>query len=150
MNKQVLFLCTGNYYRSRFAEILFNHLAPEGGLNWRADSRGLAIELNKANAGAISHFAVEGLNRLGIDVSEPRFPQKVKVNDLEAADLVIAMYDAEHRPMVLERIPDWVDRIEFWRVPDIDFVPPSIALSEIEQQVKSLIARLSAAAVISA
>ena len=23
----VLFLCTGNYYRSRFAEILFNHLA---------------------------------------------------------------------------------------------------------------------------
>ncbi len=150
MNKKVLFLCTGNYYRSRFAEILFNHLAAERGLDWRADSRGLAIELNRPNAGAISHFAVDGLNRLDIDVSELRFPQKVTVDDLEAADLVIAMYDAEHRPMVLERIPDWVDRIEFWRVPDIDFVPPSIALPEIEQQVKSLIARLSAAAAISA
>ena len=40
--KRVLFLCTGNYYRSRFAEILFNQLAPTRGLNWRADSRGLA------------------------------------------------------------------------------------------------------------
>ena len=27
----VLFLCTGNYYRSRFAEILFNHAAQSGG-----------------------------------------------------------------------------------------------------------------------
>ena len=149
MNKKVLFLCTGNYYRSRFAEILFNQLAAERGLDWSADSRGLAIEFNKANAGAISHFAVEKLNALGIDVSEPRFPQRVSVDDLEAADLTIAMYDAEHRPMVLERIPDWVDRIEFWKVPDIDFVPPSIALSEIEQQVKSLVARLSAASAVS-
>jgi protein-tyrosine phosphatase len=27
MTKQVLFLCTGNYYRSRYAEELFNHLS---------------------------------------------------------------------------------------------------------------------------
>ena len=36
----VLFLCSGNYYRSRFAEIFFNWLAPQQGLNWRAESRG--------------------------------------------------------------------------------------------------------------
>jgi len=35
----VLFLCTGNYYRSRFAEILFNAVAAKEGLGWRADSR---------------------------------------------------------------------------------------------------------------
>ena len=30
--KGVLFLCTGNYYRSRFAEILFNSVAAQMGL----------------------------------------------------------------------------------------------------------------------
>ena len=40
--KTLLFLCTGNYYRSRYAEELFNHRAAPAGLNWRAQSRGLA------------------------------------------------------------------------------------------------------------
>src|SRR5438132_811728 len=34
--KTVLFLCTGNYYRSRFAEVLFNSVAGKMGLPWRA------------------------------------------------------------------------------------------------------------------
>jgi protein-tyrosine phosphatase len=40
MPKLVLFLCTGNYYRSRYAEELFNHLARAEGIGWRAFSRG--------------------------------------------------------------------------------------------------------------
>ena len=42
--KTILFLCTGNYYRSRFAEVLFNSLADRMGMPWRASSRGLALE----------------------------------------------------------------------------------------------------------
>ena len=42
--KQVLFLCTGNYYRSRFAEIFFNHLASQTSLPWHADSSGLYVQ----------------------------------------------------------------------------------------------------------
>jgi protein-tyrosine-phosphatase len=34
--KTLLFLCTGNYYRSRYAEELFNHHAARGGLLWQA------------------------------------------------------------------------------------------------------------------
>src|SRR5260370_39303693 len=41
--KGVLFLCTGNYYRSRFAEVLFNSVAAKMGLPWRASSRGLGL-----------------------------------------------------------------------------------------------------------
>ena len=40
-HKGVLFLCTGNYYRSRFAEILFNSVAGRMGLPWKAMSKGL-------------------------------------------------------------------------------------------------------------
>jgi len=40
--KKILFLCTGNYYRSRYAEEIFNHLAKREDLPWRAFSRGAA------------------------------------------------------------------------------------------------------------
>ena len=39
----VLFLCSGNYYRSRFAEHQFNAIADRDQLPWRADSRGLVV-----------------------------------------------------------------------------------------------------------
>jgi hypothetical protein len=48
----VLFLCTGNYYRSRFAEVLFNARAAEAGMAWVAASRGL--ELHACNVGPIN------------------------------------------------------------------------------------------------
>jgi hypothetical protein len=42
--KTVLFLCTGNYYRSRFAEVLFNSVAERMELPWKALSKVLALE----------------------------------------------------------------------------------------------------------
>ena len=58
--KQVLFLCSANFYRSRFAEHLFNHLAPEAGLKWRAQSRGLMVG-HWGDVGPISHYTVDAL-----------------------------------------------------------------------------------------
>ena len=52
-DKTVLFLCTGNYYRSRFAEVLFNSVAGKMGLAWQASSRGLALERGVNNVGPI-------------------------------------------------------------------------------------------------
>ena len=46
--KAVLFLCTGNYYRSRFAEILFNSVAGKMSLPWKVSSRGLALKREAA------------------------------------------------------------------------------------------------------
>src|SRR5947199_9473962 len=64
--KTVLFLCTGNYYRSRFAEVLFNSVAGRMGLPWRASSKGLALEQGVNNVGPMSVAAVKALRAMGV------------------------------------------------------------------------------------
>jgi protein-tyrosine phosphatase len=59
----VLFLCTGNYYRSRFAEHFFNALATREALSWQADSRGLALERGVGNLGPVSRTTLRTLER---------------------------------------------------------------------------------------
>jgi len=80
--KTILFLCTGNYYRSRFAEELFNHHAQRIGLNWVAQSRGLALERGAHNVGPISPFALHALKELAITArGAHRFPQQCAAGD---------------------------------------------------------------------
>ncbi|MBC7796541.1 MAG: low molecular weight phosphatase family protein [Pyrinomonadaceae bacterium] len=143
MKQKVLFLCTGNYYRSRFAEILFNDLAQKFDLEWQADSRGLMIELGHSNIGAISPYAVKRLEEIGVPLPEPtRLPASLTDEDLQKSDLIIAMYDNEHRPMVSNRFPSWLEKVEFWKVPDVHEVSSATALPNIEAQVKSLVEQL--------
>jgi protein-tyrosine phosphatase len=140
----VLFLCTGNYYRSRFAEILFNDLSRRRKLSWRAISRGLAIEFGVNNVGPISSAVAERLAILAVNTDGYlRMPRQVCETDLRWADLVIAVKEAEHRPLLRSRHPHWEERVEYWHVHDLDFAPPEEALREIEQRVQALISRLA-------
>lgn len=140
----VLFLCSGNYYRSRFAEHLFNSLAEEHGLEWRAESRGLACDRPTGNVGPISRWALQGLERRGICIpGQPRCPILVTETDLENAGLIVAVKEAEHRRLLDERFPDWTDRVEYWQIHDVDCAEPDQALAEMERQVRTLIADLS-------
>src|SRR5881394_3757539 len=105
----VLFLCTGNYYRSRFAEVLFNSVAGKMGLPWRASSRGLALERGVHNVGPMAASAVKALEARGLHaVAElARFRMQVTVDDLERAAWVVALKQAEHLPLLQERFPAW-------------------------------------------
>ena len=141
----VLFLCSGNYYRSRFAEILFNQLALSCELSWRAVSRGLSGEVGPWKVGPISPFALAGLEARGIETDEShREPLLCCEDDLSGAGLIIALKEVEHRPMVEARFPDWVQRVEFWHIHDVDVAPPEVGLAELEQHVGNLVARLKA------
>lgn len=142
--KTVLFLCTGNYYRSRFAEILFNHQAAQRGLDWVADSRALALELGVNNVGPLSRYTVAGLAERGIALASPqRLPQQVTAADLQAAALVIALDRTEHQRYVEERLPTWRDRVHYWEVADLHLLTADEALMRIETQVLALLDQLT-------
>ncbi len=95
--KRLIFVCTGNFYRSRLAEMLFNHHAAGLGLPWVAESRGLAVNGQlkglSAEARAYATFA-------GLPESAPRNPRPLLVDELAAADLVVLMNRAEHVPLI--------------------------------------------------
>jgi protein-tyrosine phosphatase len=143
--KRVLFLCSGNYYRSRFAEIVFNAHASERGLGWRAESRGLALD--SRNAGPISRYTTSALAARGISWADYlRAPLPVTDADFAAAQRVIAVKETEHRLIVESRHAAWRPRVEYWTIHDVDCAPPEQALPQLESRVLSLLEQLSTAA----
>jgi protein-tyrosine phosphatase len=116
---KVLFLCTGNIFRSAFAEHYFNFLAARNlkldpadprrkKTLWRAESRGLDLQQLSPSqrAARMSKFAVDRLDQLQAGL--PRLagnlpdhtPTPLAVADLEGADRVIAMHEPSHKPML--------------------------------------------------
>lgn len=143
--KRVLFLCSGNYYRSRFAEIYFNWHAEQGGLPWRAESRGLALD--ERNAGPLSRHASARLAACGISWAEYlRSPLPVTAADFAAAHRVVAVKAAEHRSIVEHEFPAWRDRVEYWHVHDLDCATPPETFAHLEKEIAQLLAGLSAVA----
>ena len=139
--KQLLFLCTGNYYRSRFAEYYFRDQANRLGLAWSVDSR--ALNPSPLNVGPLSQYTIAECERLGIGTDPLRDPMLLTAADLERSHLTIAVKELEHRPLMRSKFPDWEDRIEYWQVHDLDCAGPEIALPELRILVDQLIVRLT-------
>jgi protein-tyrosine phosphatase len=142
--QRVLFLCSGNYYRSRFAEALFNHLAAAKGLAYRADSAGLWPECHAHNPGPMSPHTIAALKERGIALPEVlRSPRDVSARDIAESALTIAVKEAEHRVLVQRLFPDLLERVEFWHVDDVGDAPPTVALPMLERHVEALVQRLA-------
>jgi predicted translation initiation factor SUI1 len=69
------------------------------------------------------------------DIARPPLP--VTTDELDQADFIVALKQTEHLPMLQERFPAWIEKVEFWEVDDD---PKSLGL--IEREVMDLIARL--------
>jgi protein-tyrosine phosphatase len=138
--KTVLFLCTGNYYRSRFAEELFNYRAAYAQVSWQAQSRALAIERAINNIGPLSPLVLWGLSRRGLSAKgADRPPQQCVILDLERADHIVALSRREHHPIISERFPEWETCIQYWEIGDVGLVQPHKALTLIDVQVDALL-----------
>jgi protein-tyrosine phosphatase len=141
--KTILFLCTGNYFRSRFAEELFNHRAVCARINWQAQSRALAIERLVGVSHRMSPFALNGLKERGVVAkAAERLPQQCVHADFETVHHIVAVNEPEHRPLMVERFPSWAEHVEYWNVSDADVQPWSMALAAIDEQISTLLGRL--------
>ncbi len=129
--KRVLFVCSGNYYRSRLAEILFNHEAATAGIPWEADSRGL---LDTKELKGLSEHSVRYLQQAKLEnlATDPRNPLAMDVEDFTGADLVVAMCEGEHRSMIEQKFASIAkamhkaDKLRYWNVRDIPGRPHAI------------------------
>ncbi|MCB1770953.1 MAG: low molecular weight phosphatase family protein [Candidatus Competibacteraceae bacterium] len=141
----VLFLCTGNYYRSRFCEAYFNHLAGQRARAWRAESRGLAPDITVfRNPGPLSLHTRQALTALGVSLdSALRYPLSAQPEDLARAQSIIALSRIEHEPMVKQRFPVDAHRIEYWEIGDLPLASPVEAVAGMTEAVQRLVAALS-------
>ncbi len=142
--KKILFLCTGNYYRSRFSEYFFNDLASKKGVKWQADSRGLNVNPESGNVGAISSDVIKALESLGIQIDSIslREPMQVQQTDLENANQVVAVDEVAHRPLMESKFLQWVDKIEYWLVKDLDENPDKPPLLQLQNNIHLLLEKL--------
>lgn len=142
--QKLLFLCSGNYYRSRFAEEYFNHLAEAKGLNWKAFSRGLSqIMPSPNNPGPISQHTIEALEERKINGKDlTRFPMPIEENDFIKYDKIIALSENEHRPMLEARFNHHCDKIGFFEVGDLPLEHPIEAMNKLTLLVDALVGKI--------
>ena len=137
MRKRILFVCTGNYYRSRFAEILFNNLSEQEGLPYHAFSKGL--RLSRKNKGPISEHCInyfsERYPNLEYDL---RMPIPFDRSDFDFYDTIILMDQTEHRPMFEDRFPDEKEKVHYWDIVDDYIKAPKDVLPILENKVIEL------------
>lgn len=66
----------------------------------------------------------------------------VTEDDLSGARIVVAVKEAEHRPLLERSFPKAAGRVEFWHVHDLDCAGPETALPQLRLHVEEQVTRL--------
>jgi protein-tyrosine phosphatase len=109
---KILFVCTGNSYRSPIAEALLKKV--------RGD-----LEVESAGtqpAGMIAPNAKKFLERENALEKLKRTPEGIDQKNLEEYDLIVAMKQ-NHKNEILRRYMQMEDRIEVWNIDDPIYLP---------------------------
>ncbi len=104
---KVLFVCTGNAYRSPICEALLKKLRPD----LEVDSAGtrIASKITKeAREYLMSEDALQYLKKT---------PESIDSKQLEQYNIIIAM-EKRHRDSVLKKCPECKNKIVVWNIPD--------------------------------
>ncbi|MGZ4851553.1 MAG: arsenate-mycothiol transferase ArsC [Candidatus Bathyarchaeia archaeon] len=122
---RILFVCTGNAYRSPISEALLKKLRPD----LDVDSAGIKIArkiTREAKEYLISEDAAQYLKKT---------PDNIDSKKLEQYDIIIAM-QKRHRDVVLKKCPECTNKIVVWNIPDKIFFLPG-RTKKINNQMKN-------------
>lgn len=128
---KVLFVCSGNAYRSPVAEALLKKLKPQ----IRVDSAGTSPAI------PISEVAKAYLARETATRYLKRAPESLDSKNLDGYDLIVAMKSA-HQEAVLKRCPQCARKIIMWDIDDPYFLPHGYA-EKIFNQIKEKVSELA-------
>jgi len=105
---KVLFVCSGNSYRSPVAEALLRKYAPASVV---VDSAGTSP------ISSISDNAKEFLQRENASKYLKKYPEGLETKQLRDYDVIVAM-ELKHKFSILRRCPECSSRIEVWNIDD--------------------------------
>lgn len=127
---KVLFVCSGNAYRSPVAEALLRKLRPD--IN--VDSVGTYPAI------PISQDTKKYLARENAEQYLKKTPEGLSGKQLGEYDLIVAM-ETRHKRVILSKCPECAEKIVVWNIDDPYFLPPGHAekiFRQIRQKVKEL------------
>jgi protein-tyrosine-phosphatase len=127
---KVLFVCSGNAYRSPLAEALLKKLRPD----LEIDSAGLHVII------PISKQVLEYLAKQNATQYLKKTPQSIDEKEIECYDLIVAM-EQIHTKAVLRVCPECETRIVEWNIEDPYFLKNEDArkiYAQIENKVEEL------------
>lgn len=128
---KVLFVCSGNAFRSPVAEALLKKFKPE----IEVDSAGIHPVI------PISEAAKKYLAKENAEQYLKRVPEGLDGKQLDECDLIVAM-KVEHKDAVLSRCPECADKIVVWNIDDPYFLPHGFT-EKIFEQIKQKVVELA-------
>jgi len=135
---KVLFVCTANIHRSRFAEEVFNHLAKKSDSAHQAFSAGLRV--GDYSFRTIYYPALDNLKKFNITPLRSS-AHSIHIDNVDISEYgrIICMDEGEHKPMVLANPNLKNDLFEYWNIIDEPKVKSEISLPKCFQRVESLL-----------
>ncbi len=127
---KVLFVCSGNAYRSPVAEALLRKLGPD----IKVDSAGTDPAI------PISGEAKKYLAQEDAEQYLKKVPDGLNTKQLDEYDLIVAM-KPRHKDAILRKCPECADKIVVWNIDDPYFLPLEYSekiFKQIKQKVEEL------------
>ncbi|TXT67518.1 MAG: hypothetical protein BAJALOKI1v1_70009 [Promethearchaeota archaeon] len=124
---RVLYICTGNSFRSAVAEALTRLYHP----SWEVESAGTHP------ASHIAHNGKELLERVDASQYVKLYPDKISQRAIDEADVVV-VFKQEHADYIIDNLEISKDKVINWDIDDPigPTIEPEEAFEEIKKKVK--------------